>query len=193
MEAFPSNCMMWKFNNGQDSQKQHLELRPDGKSDLKERIPQLESFQGKFDVIAEVTEPSQNPSSLLVHTFFLVHSSLPPLCLVLSDILLLYRNLLYYTSQHQHRILQSGNQNYMDPQKYSTQTMESCLLLLFYLSSQWNTKSEYTHNTRFFEHTVIYKSSLLAYNLIKETTRRHKIKLGISPEHKLRIKEIRWA
>jgi len=40
---------------------------------------------------------------------------------------------------------------------------------------------------------VIYKSSLLAHNLIKETTRRHKIKLGISPEHKLRIKETRWA
>jgi hypothetical protein len=94
MEAFPSNCMMWKFNNGQNSQKEHLELRHDGKSDLKEHIPQLESLQGKSDVIAEVTEPSQNPSSLLVHTFFLAQSSLPPLCLVLSEILLLYRNLL---------------------------------------------------------------------------------------------------
>jgi len=83
---------MWKFYNGQDSHKQHLELRPEEKSDLKERIPQLESFQGRFNVIAEVTEPSQNPSSLLVHAFFLVYSSLPPLCLVLSDILLLYRN-----------------------------------------------------------------------------------------------------
>jgi hypothetical protein len=84
--------MMWKFDNGQVSQKQHLELRPNGKSDLKELITQLESFQGKFDVIAEVTEPSQNPSSLLVLTFFLAHSSLPLLCLVSSDILFLYRN-----------------------------------------------------------------------------------------------------
>jgi len=40
---------------------------------------------------------------------------------------------------------------------------------------------------------VIYKSSMLAHKLIKETTRRHKIKLGVSHEHKLRIKEIRWA
>jgi hypothetical protein len=98
MEAFPSNCMMWKFNNSQDSQMQHLELRPDGQSDLKKRIPQLQSFQGKSDVIAEVTEPSQNPSSLLVHTFFLAHSSLPPLCLVLSDILLLIK--IYYITHH---------------------------------------------------------------------------------------------
>jgi hypothetical protein len=61
---------MWKFENGQDSQKQCSELRPDGKPDLKERIPQLESFQGKSDVIVEVTVPSQNPSFLLVHAFF---------------------------------------------------------------------------------------------------------------------------
>jgi hypothetical protein len=58
VEAFPSNCVIWKFEGGQDSQKQHAEYRPEGTLETKECIPQLQSFQGKSDAIAEVVEPS---------------------------------------------------------------------------------------------------------------------------------------